>query len=119
MSLYRGAVHVEPPVADEVLLIEQGAVGTEEAVLGQLVVEGEVGAHVEGLAVGLRVSVVALDSAVTQEAGLRRKGEDGIILARGTRDGLPQGLQGVQLLLLAFSAGSHYIPDLILSLLSA
>ena len=28
----RGAVHVVPPVADEVLLVEHGAVGTEEAV---------------------------------------------------------------------------------------
>ena len=117
MSLYRGAVHIEPPVADKVLLVEQSAVWAEEAVLGQLVVEGEVGAHVEGLAVGLRVSVVALDSAVTHEAGLWREGEDGIVLARGTRYGLPQGLQGVQLLILACSAGSHYIPDLIVTLL--
>ena len=30
-----GAVEVEPPVADEVVLVEEGAVGTEEAVLGQ------------------------------------------------------------------------------------
>ena len=30
------AVHVEPPVADEVLLVEQRAVGAEEAVQGQL-----------------------------------------------------------------------------------
>ena len=28
----RGAVHVVPPVTDEVLLVEHGAVGTEEAV---------------------------------------------------------------------------------------
>ena len=63
----------------------------------------------EGLAVGLGVSVVALDSAVTQEAGLRRKSEDGVILARGTGNGLPQGLNGVLLLLLAFSVGSNNI----------
>ena len=30
-----GAVEVEPPVTDEVVLVEEGAVGTEEAVLGQ------------------------------------------------------------------------------------
>ena len=30
-----GAVEVEPPVADEVVLVEEGSVGTEEAVLGQ------------------------------------------------------------------------------------
>ena len=31
-SLSQGAVHVEPPVADEVLLVEQRAIGAEEAV---------------------------------------------------------------------------------------
>ena len=30
-----GAVDVEPPVTDEIVLVEEGAVGTEEAVLGQ------------------------------------------------------------------------------------
>ena len=64
----------------------------------------------EGLTVGLGVSVVALDSAVTHEAGLWRKSEDGIVLAGGTRNGLPQGLNGVLLLLLAFSVGSNNIP---------
>jgi hypothetical protein len=29
------AVHIEPPVADEVDLVEEGAVGAEEAVLAQ------------------------------------------------------------------------------------
>jgi hypothetical protein len=33
--MYLRAVHVEPPVADEVDLVEQGPVGAEEAVLGQ------------------------------------------------------------------------------------
>ena len=30
-----GAVEVEPPIADEVVLVEEGSVGTEEAVLSQ------------------------------------------------------------------------------------
>ena len=92
------------------MLVEQGAVGAEEAVLGQLVVEGEVGAHMEGLTVSLGVSVVALDSAVTHEAGLWRKSKDGIVLAGGTGNGLPQGLNRVLFLLLAFSVGSNNIP---------
>ena len=47
-ALGQAAVHVEPPVADEVLLVEQRAVGTQEAVLGQALAV-QVGAHVEGL----------------------------------------------------------------------
>ena len=74
------AVHVEPPVADEVLLVEQGAVGAEEAVLDEVGV-AEVGADVERLALGLGVGVVALDVAITTKAGLRRSGVDGIVLA--------------------------------------
>ena len=34
-TLGLSAVEVEPPVADEVVLVEEGSVGTEEAVLGQ------------------------------------------------------------------------------------
>ena len=34
-TLGLSAVEVEPPVADEVVLVEDGSVGTEEAVLGQ------------------------------------------------------------------------------------
>ena len=48
MGIHLAAVHVEPPVADEVLLVEQRAVGAQEAVLGQALAV-QVGAHVEGL----------------------------------------------------------------------
>ena len=48
-----GAVHVEPPVADEVVLVEDGAVGAEEGELG-----GLGAADVENLAFRLLVSVV-------------------------------------------------------------
>ena len=52
-----GAVEVEPPVADEVVLVEESTVGTEEAVLGQT--SGSVSsADVESLALSLGVSVV-------------------------------------------------------------
>jgi len=48
--LSQSAIYVEPPVTDEVLLVEEGAVGTEEAVLDQPGV-AVVGADVECLAV--------------------------------------------------------------------
>jgi len=34
-TLGLGAIEVEPPVADEVVLVEDGAVGAEEGVLGE------------------------------------------------------------------------------------
>ena len=59
VRLRQGAVHVEPPVTDEVLLVEQSPIGAEETVLGQTTVS-EVGTNVEWLAVSLWVSVVTL-----------------------------------------------------------
>ena len=56
-SLRLRAVKVEPPVADEVLLVEDGAVGAEEG-LGAEAAQGVGDAHVENLAVGGRVGVV-------------------------------------------------------------
>jgi hypothetical protein len=32
-NVYLCTVHVEPPVADEVLLVKQGSVGTQEVIL--------------------------------------------------------------------------------------
>ena len=52
------AVHVEPPVADEVLLVEEGPVRAEER-LGMEAAAAVVDADVERLAVGLGVGVVA------------------------------------------------------------
>ena len=55
-----GAVEVEPPVADEVVLVEESPVGAEEAVLGQT--SGAVsGADMESLALGLGVRVVTFN----------------------------------------------------------
>ena len=69
-TLGLGTVEVEPPVADEVVLVEDGSVGTEEAVLGQT--SGSVSsADVESLALSLGVSVVtSVNLAVTDEGGL-------------------------------------------------
>ena len=58
-TVYLRAVHVEPPVADEVLLVEQGPVGAEEAVLDEVGVT-KVGTDVECLALSFGVSIVTL-----------------------------------------------------------
>ena len=57
-SVYLGAVHIEPPVANEVLLVEDSPVGAEEAVLGESS-PTVISAYVERLALCLRVGVVA------------------------------------------------------------
>ncbi len=51
------AVKVEPPVTDEVVLVEDGSVGAEEAVLGEAALTVSC-ADMEGLTLGLRVSIV-------------------------------------------------------------
>ena len=58
--LYQGAVNIEPPVTDEVLLVEEGSVGAEVRVLDEVGV-AEVRTDVESLALGLGVGVVTLN----------------------------------------------------------
>ena len=81
-----GAVEVEPPVADEVVLVEEGSVGAEEAVLGET--SGTIScADVERLALGLGVRVVtSVHLTLAGEAGLRHLGVDRVVLARHARD---------------------------------
>ena len=57
-ALGLGTVKVEPPIADEVLLVEDGAVGAEEG-LGGEAAKTIRDTNVESLATGVRVSVVA------------------------------------------------------------
>ena len=52
------AVKVEPPIADEVVLVEDGSVGAEEGVLGKATLAIS-SADVEHLALGFRVSIVS------------------------------------------------------------
>ena len=77
---YLRTVHIEPPVTDEVLLVEQSTIGTEKTVLGQSTIS-KVGTNVERLTVCLWISVVALDLTVTDETGVRGEGKYGIVLA--------------------------------------
>ena len=97
------AVDVEPPVADEVLLVEDGAVRAEEGVLVKAGLPLVVHADVERLAIRLGVGVVASwGQPVADEGGVGNLGEDGIVVARGPGDVLDQGLEGVVL-----SHGDH------------
>ena len=52
-----GAVKVEPPVADEVVLVEDGSVGTEETVLGETTSSISC-TDVENLTLSLLISIV-------------------------------------------------------------
>ena len=80
-SLGLGAVKVEPPVADEVVLVEDGSVGAQEAVLAQTTL-GVGGANVEHLALGLRVGIVTAGNlAVARESGLGNVSKDGVVFA--------------------------------------
>ena len=76
-----GAVEVEPPVADEVVLVEDGSVGAEEAVLGQTA--GSIGGtDVEDLALGLGVGVVtSVHLTLARKSGLGDLGIDGVIFS--------------------------------------
>ena len=67
------AVHVEPPVADEVLLVEQGAVGAEEAVLEQRAAAVR-SADVESLTVGISVRIVPWRERENRDQGLKYQG---------------------------------------------
>ena len=75
------AVHIVPPVAGEVLLLEHRPVGADEAVLDQTEVAGAAGqADVEHLAVGLQVGVISTAHAVlAAEVGVGDRGIDRVI----------------------------------------
>ena len=86
VPIYLRAVHIEPPVTDEVLLVEESPIRTEEAVLGQ-VIATKISTNMKSLALCLWVSIVTLYEAITQETCVRRAGVDGVVLARGPGDG--------------------------------
>ena len=53
-----GAVEVEPPIADEVVLVEDGSVGAEEGILGKAALSVS-GTDVEDLALSLSIGVIS------------------------------------------------------------
>jgi hypothetical protein len=88
-------VHIEPPVTDKDLLVEDGAVGTEERD-GVEVQVGVLKADVVGLAVLLWICIVAAHhKAVAGETRLLYGSEDRIVDARLARDCVPQPVKGV------------------------
>ena len=94
-----GTVKVEPPVADEVVLVEDGSVGAQEAVLAKTA-QAVGSTNVEHLAFGLRVGIVtAINLTFAGEAGLRGLSIDGIVLAG---DAGNAGLQHVEGCVTAF-----------------
>lgn len=92
-----GAVEVEPPIADEVLLVEDGTVGAEEG-LGAEGAQTVGDAHVEHLAVGGGVGVVSsfnLTVAVEFELGDFVVAVDGVVLSGGTGHGLQEPVEAL------------------------
>ena len=83
--VYLRTVNIEPPVTDEILLVEQSAIGTEEAVLDQRVA-AVLGTDVEGLAVSVCVSVVPFYLVSAGKLGLGRSSEDGVVLTGNSGD---------------------------------
>ena len=55
--LLLGAVQVVPPVADEVLLVEDGSIRTQERVFGETTLAVS-GTNVEGLAISLSIGII-------------------------------------------------------------
>ena len=88
--LCQGAVNIEPPVANEILLVHQSPIGAEEAELVKAAV-AVAAADVEGLALSLWASAVsALHLAITGETGVRNLGEYRVILSGNSRNRLLQ-----------------------------
>jgi hypothetical protein len=78
-ALGLGAVKIEPPVADEIVLVEDGSVGAEETVLGEssLAISGT---DVEHLALGFGVGVVSsINLSVASKSRFRYLGENWVI----------------------------------------
>ena len=91
---YLRAVHIEPPITDEVLLVKQSTIRTKEAVLGE-VFTAKVGTDVESLALSFWISVVTLYVSITEETRARRSGVDGIIFSWGAGDGVGESRNGI------------------------
>jgi len=89
-TLGLGAVKVEPPVADEVVLVEDGAVGAEEAILGEAALSVS-GANVENLALSLGIGVVSsVHLSVAGESGFGGFGVDGVVFTGDAGNSLLQ-----------------------------
>ena len=83
-----GAIDIEPPVADKVLLIEEGSVGAEEGELCEASIS-IAGADVERLALPLCVCVItSIHLTVAGKRCLWNLCKDWVVLTRNSWDGL-------------------------------
>jgi len=83
-SLGIGTVKVKPPIADEVVLVEDGSVGAEEGPLGPGAIP-ILGTDVEHLALGLGVGVVASNFlTLAGECGFGDLAKNGVVFAWGS-----------------------------------
>merc|ERR1719500_1643765 len=88
-------VEVEPPVADEVVLVEDGSVGAEEAVLGQTSSSISC-ADMEHLTLRLFIRVIAsINLTVTRKGSFRGFREDRVVLAGDSGNSVHQHFKGV------------------------
>ena len=76
------AVHIEPPITDEVLLVIESTIWTEPG--GKE--PSPLPTDVVGLTLSLWISIITIDQARALEGGGRREGVDRVVLASKTRD---------------------------------
>ena len=81
-----GAVKVEPPIADEVVLVEDGSIRAEETVLAETTLTVS-SADMEHLAFSFRVSIItSINLTITGETRLRDFSVNWVIFSRYTGD---------------------------------
>lgn len=85
--LRSSTVHVEPQIADEILLVEDGAIRTQEGVKLAIVE-----AHVVDLARGIRVSVDPRQEALALEGGRGNLVEGRVVLPGHSEDAVRVGV---------------------------
>ena len=68
-------------------MVEESSIRTKKAVLGQ-VIATKISTNVKRLTLSFWISIVTLYVAITEETGVWRAGEDGIIFSWGAGDGV-------------------------------
>ena len=91
---YLRAVNIEPPITDEILLVEESSIRTQKAVLGQ-VITTKICTNMKSLALSFWISIVTLYVAITDETGFWGCGVYRVIFTRGARDGVGESIDWV------------------------
>lgn len=82
------AVEIEPPIANKILLVENGSIGAQERFGSQNTGLISLQAHMKSLALSGGVSIITLSLTVAVKVELGGIGIDGVISSRLSRDGL-------------------------------